>query len=287
MTRSYRPAWTAGAASFPASSPGSSRQLSVEVPAGAGQVLIAPAGRRGQRAHGLEPAAGLHRDRGQHRVQPDPLLGGGGHPVGVELALPDLHQRGVHVVDAGAGQQPGAPVAEQRQLVRDAGRPAGPPRRPTPSSRRRSRAHRPARCVPCSSRRRPGRRPPPLPRRAPPRPWSGPPWPRSPRCRPARRARPGPGRPRRPGFPGAPSDSPICWPRMRSARKSACSAPSSRRPLQRGRGQLAQRVAGELRDRPAESAEYCAPRVATYPGPAAVRSRRLPHIANDQEAWRR
>ena len=94
-------------------------QLGIEVPAGAGQVLETPAGRRGQRAHGLEPAAGFHRDRGEHRVQPDPLLGGRGRAVGEELAFPDLEQRGVDVVDHRAGQQPRAPVGQQGQLVRD------------------------------------------------------------------------------------------------------------------------------------------------------------------------
>ena len=92
-------------------------QFGVEVPAGAGQVLIAAARGRGQRAHGLEPAARLDRDRGQRRVQPDPLLGGGGDAVRVELVLPHLDQGRVHVVDPRAGQQAGAPLAEQCQLV--------------------------------------------------------------------------------------------------------------------------------------------------------------------------
>ena len=43
------------------------------------------------------------------------------------------------------------------------------------------------------------------------------------------------------------SDSPICWPRMRSTRTSACSAPSVGRALQGRGGQLPQRVGGELR----------------------------------------
>ena len=45
-----RPAWRPAA-------PGSCGQLGGEVPAGAGQVLLAAPGRRGERAHGLEPAA--------------------------------------------------------------------------------------------------------------------------------------------------------------------------------------------------------------------------------------
>ena len=236
MTRSYRPGLDRRGGQLLASRSGQLGQLGREVPAGAGQVLIAPAGRRGQRAHGLEPAAGLHRDRGQHRVQPDPLLDGGGRPVGVELALPHLHQRGVHVVDARAGQQPRAPVRQQRQLVRHADAERIHARRRTPRSRRRSRARRPARCARCSSPRRPGPRRP-LPRRPAPRPpGSGPPRPRSPRCRPAPPGRPGRARPRRAGSPGgrrtARSAGPGCARRgsRRAPRRARPPAAARRRP---------------------------------------------------------
>ena len=81
---------------------------------------MAPAGGRGQRPHGVEPAVVGNRDGGDLRVQPNPLLGGRGRAVGVELALPDLLQRGVHVADGGVREQVVAPLRQQRDLVRDA-----------------------------------------------------------------------------------------------------------------------------------------------------------------------
>ncbi len=91
----------------------------LEVPAVAGQVLPAAAGRRGQRVHRLEPAGGpVDRGGGQRRRDPDPLLDGrGAGQVGVELVLPHHGHPGLHVVDAVGGQQPPRPVGEQRHLV--------------------------------------------------------------------------------------------------------------------------------------------------------------------------
>ena len=97
-------------------------QLGGEVPAVAAEELIAPPGGRRQRPHGVEPAVTGDRGGGDLRMQPDPLLGGRGRAVGVELALPDLLQRGVHVADGGVREQLAAPLRQQRYLVRDADR---------------------------------------------------------------------------------------------------------------------------------------------------------------------
>jgi hypothetical protein len=52
-------------------------------------------------------------------VQPHPLLGGhGAGEVGVELVLPDLHDRSLDVVDTVGGQQPLGPLRQQPDLVR-------------------------------------------------------------------------------------------------------------------------------------------------------------------------
>ena len=65
-------------------------QLGVPVPPGAGQVLPAPSGRRGEGAHGLERAGvGVDRHRRGARVDPHPLLHRRGPgQVGVELVSP-------------------------------------------------------------------------------------------------------------------------------------------------------------------------------------------------------
>jgi hypothetical protein len=118
----------AGGGQLPGEQAGHLCQLGGEVPGrgarsgprAAPQVFQPAPGRWGQRAHGLEPAAGLDRDRGHHRVKPHPLLERGGGPVGVELALPDLVQRGVRVIDPVVGEQAGAPACEQGDLVGDA-----------------------------------------------------------------------------------------------------------------------------------------------------------------------
>ncbi len=113
----------AGGGQLPGQQPGQLGQLGGKVPGrGAGpgaapQVLQPTPGRRRQRAHGLEPAAGLDRDRGHLRMEPHPLLQRGGGPVGVELALPDLVEGGVHVIDAVMAEQAGTPARQQGHLV--------------------------------------------------------------------------------------------------------------------------------------------------------------------------
>ena len=105
MTRSYRPGRTDGAASFRGQQAGQLGELGLEVPARAGQVLIAAAGRRRQGPHRLEPAGRIDGHGCDLGMQPDPLLERRSPPVGVELALPDLQQGGVHMVDAAVRQQ--------------------------------------------------------------------------------------------------------------------------------------------------------------------------------------
>ena len=53
-----------------------------------------------------------------------------------------------------------------------------------------------------------------------------------------------------------PSDSPISWPRMRSAAEIGVLRAELPGALQRGRGQLAQRQAGELRIDPVPAARF-------------------------------
>ncbi len=89
-------------------------ELGVEVPAGAGEVLPAAPGRWGKRAHGRErPGTAVDMDGGELRVQPHPLLGGRrAARVGVELVLQHLHQVRVDVVDPVGGEQPLGQLAE-------------------------------------------------------------------------------------------------------------------------------------------------------------------------------
>ncbi len=90
------------------------------VVAGAGEVLPATSGRGSQRAHGVEPPGLLvDADGLELAVDPHPLLGRrGAGQVAVELVLHHRVHRRVGVRDDVVREQRGAPVGEQRDLLR-------------------------------------------------------------------------------------------------------------------------------------------------------------------------
>src|ERR1022692_4037252 len=163
----------------------------------------------------------------------DALLGRGGGAVAVELALPDLQQRGIHVIDPVIGEQPGTPACQQRDLLREADAegirlvvrdPGDVAVRGLAASSIRSvlsaaatlatstaSAAAAASAVKSTAAAKPQ-----VPSTI------------------TRTARPTSSVSKR--VSRCPSDSPICWPLMRSARKSACSAPRAPARLRPVRG---------------------------------------------------
>ena len=119
MTRSYGPATTLGRLDLLGEQLGDGGELGVEVPAVAGEVLPAPARGRGEGVHGLEAACGaVDGGRGDGGRDAHALLDRrGAREVGVELALADLGDGGLDVVDAVGGQQALRPLGEQGDLV--------------------------------------------------------------------------------------------------------------------------------------------------------------------------
>ena len=98
---------------------GNRGELGLEVPAVAGEVLPAAARGGGERIHGLEAAGGpVDGGRGDGGRDAHPLLERrGAREVGVELALADLGDARLDVVDAVGREQAARPLGEQGDLV--------------------------------------------------------------------------------------------------------------------------------------------------------------------------
>ena len=249
MTRSVGPRLDARRPDLLGEQLGQLGELGVPVPAGAGEVLPAAAGRRRERAQRLEAAAGPV-DGGDRDVGVDahPLLGGrGAGRVGVEALLLDLHEARGDVVDAGRGEQRPRPVGEQGDLVGDVDGPGVDVVGRDPD---RVGVHRlVGERDPLGGQRGEGRGDVERPRAPwPPRPrGSGRRGRRSPTRRRAARARPARAVSESEATTTRPSRSSRCWVRRRCTRRSACSGPAPARGVERGVGEGRERQGEEVR----------------------------------------